>query len=76
MHVAAFVSGGALPPARRGIKLQGLTTIWDLYATFGVAGGLSEAEATEDAAAAAAGLPAVDSISQWAYWKTITSTLH
>ena len=74
VHVAAFVSGGALPPARRGIKLQGLTTIWDLYATFGVAGGLSEAEATEDAAAAAAGLPAVDSISQWGYWNGSVTT--
>lgn len=68
VHVAAFVSGGFLPPSRRGIKLAGLATVWDLYSTFGVVAGLSETEAREDAAAEAAGLPAVDSISQWDYW--------
>ena len=29
MRVNAWVSGGALPAARRGLKLGGLTTIWD-----------------------------------------------
>ena len=68
MHVPAFVSGGALPRTRRGIKLNGLTTAWDLLATFAVMGGLSTAQALSDPAAAAAGLPAMDSVSQWDYW--------
>ena len=72
VHVAAFVSGGALPPARRGIKLDGLTTAWDLFATLPMAGGLSASEAVADAAAARAGLPAVDAISQWDYWRGST----
>ena len=29
MRVNAWVSGGAVPAARRGLKLDGLTTIWD-----------------------------------------------
>jgi len=45
-----------------------LATAWDLYATLSVAAGLSEAEAVSDASAAKAGLPAIDSISQWEYW--------
>lgn len=68
IRVPAVVSGGAVPPARQGLKLSGLAAIWDLYATFGEAAGLSEREAVEDSAAAAAGLPAVDSVSQWSYW--------
>ena len=30
IRVGAFVSGGWLPPQRRGIKLDGLATLWDL----------------------------------------------
>ena len=67
-RVCHAVSGGWLPPARRGIKLSGLATLWDFYATFGTIGGLSASDATSDAAAAAAGLPPVDSISMWGYW--------
>lgn len=72
VHVAAFVSGGALPPSQRGIKLSGLATAWDLLATFAEAGGLEASEAVADAKAAAAGLPAMDSISQWDYWRGAT----
>jgi len=74
IHVPAFVSGGYLPPSRRGIKLNGLTTLWDLYATFGTAGGLSATDATSDVVAAAAKLPAVDSKNQLAYWMGNTTT--
>jgi arylsulfatase I/J len=73
IHVAAFVSGGALPPSRRGIKLGGLVTAWDLFATLSVAGGLSASEAVADGPAALAGLPAVDAISQWDYWRGSTA---
>ena len=68
VHVAAFVSGGALPTARRGIKLAGLATIWDMLPTLGVLGGLTDSAARTDALAEAAGLPAVDGVSQWGYW--------
>ena len=64
----ALVSGGAVPASQRGKKLDGLMTIWDLYATFGEAAGLSSSQAVEDAEAAKANLPKVDSISQWSYW--------
>ena len=68
IHVGAFVSGGWLPASRRGIKLSGTAALWDLYATFGHAAGLSAAAARSDAPAADAGLPAVDSIDQLDYW--------
>lgn len=72
-RVAAFVSGGALPASRRGIKLQGLVTAWDLLATFSEVAGLGASEAVADAKAEAAGLPAMDSISQWDYWRGATT---
>lgn len=68
IHVVAFVSGGWLPASRRGIKVDGLATLWDLYATFGCIAGLSPSEATADRRAASADLPAVDSVNQWPYW--------
>ena len=74
VNVAAFVSGGFLPKTRRGIKLEGLATVWDLLATYSVVGGLTEAVAREDSAAEAAGLPAIDSMSQWGYWSGETKT--
>ena len=64
----AFASGGFIPEARRGIKLDGLQTTWDMYATFGVIAGLSAEEAVADDLATAAGLPAVDSINQLGWW--------
>jgi len=36
IHVPAYVSGGALPAARRGVKVDALACLWDLYATFQV----------------------------------------
>ena len=74
IHVPAFVSGGWLPPARRGIKVGGLACLWDLYATFGHLAGLSAAEAVADPVAAAASLPAIDSIDQWDWWSGQTAT--
>lgn len=68
IHVGAFVSGGWLPQELRGVKKDGLATLWDLYATFGHLAGLSPADARSDEAAAAAGLPTVDSIDQWDWW--------
>lgn len=65
----AFVSGGALPASQRGIKLSGLATAWDLLATFAEVGGLEASIAVADAQAAAAGLPGMDSVSQWDYWR-------
>jgi hypothetical protein len=68
IHVPALVSGGFLPPSRRGIRLGGMATLWDLYATFGHVAGLSAAAAVADPVGAAASLPAVDSIDQWDWW--------
>jgi len=65
IHVPAFVSGGALRENQRGTKLEGLAAVWDFYATFCDIAGVDP----EDKAAAEAGLPAVDSISQWSYWR-------
>lgn len=53
----AFVSGGYLPPSMRGIKYDGLITLWDWYATFAALAGV---EAHDDRAAHA-GLPPIDS---------------
>jgi hypothetical protein len=47
----------------RGKKLEGLTCVWDIYATFAH---LAGADPT-DHSAAAAGLPPVDSINLWPY---------
>ena len=61
VRVNAFVSGGALPVARRGQKEEGLVTIWDWYATYA---GIAGVDPT-DHAASAAGLPPIDSIDVW-----------
>jgi arylsulfatase B len=63
VRVAAFVSGGWLPPQRRGVNTSALIAIWDWYATFGAIAGLTT-EQMFDKAAAAAGLPPIDSIDQ------------
>merc|ERR1719198_2167739 len=68
IRVPAFVSGGALPEARRGIKLSGIAGIEDFYATFCDIAGVD----SHDAAAAAAKLPPVDSVNQWPYWSGST----
>ena len=67
IRVNAFVSGGLLPPSRRGIRLDGLSTSWDWYATLADAMAV-DARDVVDAKAAAAGLPGVDAVSLWPYW--------
>lgn len=72
IHVPALVSGGALPASRRGSQWTGIAAVWDLYATFcGIAG-----VDPEDKAAAAAGLPPVDSINMWPAWSGNDTDLH
>ena len=56
VRVAALVNGGFLPEGMRGRKLEGLTAVWDVYATFSAVAG---ADPT-DHMAAAAGLPPID----------------
>jgi hypothetical protein len=63
IRVNAWVSGGAVPAKQRGTKLTGLVAIWDWYATFAEVAGTDPT----DAAAAAAGLPAIDSVSMLKY---------
>jgi arylsulfatase I/J len=53
----AFVSGGFLHPSMRGVKYEGLVTVWDWYATFCALAGV---DAT-DHRAALANLPPLDS---------------
>lgn len=61
IRVNAFVTGGALPAARRGASTEQLATVWDWYATYA---GLAGVDPT-DGAAAAAGLPPHDSLDLW-----------
>ena len=60
VRVAAMVSGGVVPVARRNSTYDGVTHVADWLATFTDAAGLP---APVDAEAAAAGLPAFDSLS-------------
>lgn len=64
-RVVSFASGGYLPASVRGTTQSGLIHIADWYATFASLAGVSAA-ALVDARAAAAGLPALDSINVWA----------
>lgn len=61
VRVAAFIAGGILPDGVRGTKKYGLMHICDWYATFAEVAGY----AVDDPKAAAAGLPAIDSVNQW-----------
>lgn len=61
VRTAAFVSGGAVPPAARGTRSHALVSIADWYATFCALAGVEPA----DARAHAAGLPPVDGINVW-----------
>ena len=61
VRAAAFVSGGLVPQAQRGTKIEDKIHVADWYATFA---GLAGADPT-DHTAAAAGLPPVDSIDMW-----------
>jgi arylsulfatase B len=58
VRVNAFVSGGWLPAAVRGTKSEAFVHIADWYATFCALAGVDPT----DARAAAAGLPAIDSL--------------
>jgi arylsulfatase B len=60
-RVAAFASGGFLPPAARGTVNGGIVHIADFYGTYSALAGVDPT----DAIAAAAGLPAVDSLNVW-----------
>ena len=71
IRVNGWVSGGALPDAVRSTKKSGLATPWDWWSTFAEIGGNID---PVDHKAAAAGLPPVDSISQWQYWSGATDT--
>ena len=41
IRVPAIVSGGYLPPSRRGLRLEGLVALWDFYATFAALAGIA-----------------------------------
>ena len=64
VRVNAWVSGGYIQPSRRGVKLEGLSTIWDWYTTFAHIGGIDD---VTDHAAAESGLPPVDGVNLWPY---------
>ena len=61
VRVAAFVSGGALPPAVRGTKQPAMVHGCDWYATFAFLAG----EDPTDHLAASSGLPPIDSVNLW-----------
>jgi arylsulfatase A-like enzyme len=66
----AFVSGGLIPPARRGAREAGLISIEDWYPTIcGLAGA-----PVADARAAAAGLPPVDGVDLWPLLSGLNAT--
>ena len=61
IRVPAFISGGAVPAARRGQRLAGVTHTADWYSTFTCLAGVDPT----DHRAAASGLPAIDSLDCW-----------
>ena len=63
-RVVSFAAGGFLPPKMRGTIESGHIHIADWYATFAGLAGVSSATLV-DRRAAAAGLPALDSIDVW-----------
>ena len=72
IKTVAFVSGGMVPPARRGTTLSGHVTAWDWYATYCDIAGVD----VDDAKSSAAGLPDVDGIAQWPYLSGANLTSH
>merc|ERR1712159_648215 len=62
IRVNAFASGGFLPEAVRGTKLEGIVHIADWYRT--LAEGIAGVDPT-DHWAAESGLPAIDSLNVW-----------
>ena len=69
VRVASFVSGGFVPEAMRGKKLDGYVHLADWLATFAHIAGVDPT----DHVAAAAGLPAIDSLNMWPYLSGETS---
>jgi len=61
VRASAFVSGGLVPQTKRGTKLRHAIHIADWYATFCALAGVEPT----DHAAAAAGLPPIDSVDLW-----------
>ena len=61
----SLASGGYLPQPVRGTTNGGLMHVADWYATYCALGGGSAAFCAADAAAAASGLPPVDSVNLW-----------
>ena len=61
IRVSAVISGGFLPPARRGKIESGLISHWDMYATYCA---LMDVDPADDKAAKA-GLPPIDSFNMW-----------
>ena len=59
----AFVTGGLVPQAKRGTVHEDLVACWDWYASLCELAGVDPA----DGAAAAAGLPPIDSVAQLPY---------
>jgi arylsulfatase A-like enzyme len=70
IRMAAFASGGYLPAGVRGSVNEGIMHIADWYATFAALAGVDPT----DAKAAAAGLPAIDSINQWPFLSGANAT--
>eukprot|EP00750_Incisomonas_marina_P013361 INCI17299.4.p1 GENE.INCI17299.4~~INCI17299.4.p1 ORF type:complete len:340 (-),score=48.02 INCI17299.4:388-1407(-) len=72
VRVCAFLNGGVLPdPARGQVLSTGLMHIADWYATLGHLTGYN---GTDDPIAAAAGLPAVDSLDMWDYLSSVDAS--
>ena len=65
-----IVSGGLLPPSRRGVVETGFVSIEDWYATLCALAGVDKT----DTRAAAAGLPPVDSLNLWPMLSGMNST--
>lgn len=70
IQTVAFVSGGALPAHRRGTSTRAVIHISDWFATLCAVAHV----APHDAEAAAAGLPAVDSVNIWPFLLSTNNT--
>jgi arylsulfatase I/J len=65
IKVTAFVTGGLLPPHRRGAKEPGLVAGWDWLATFAELVGFDPTDKRAAAVGDGKALPPIDSISAW-----------
>ena len=64
IRVNGFITGGFLPPERRGKRVDALMSIADFYATYAYLAGVPDEEVV-DARAASAHLPPLDSMNCW-----------